>query len=52
MFSVSVLEKWKGKIILNEYVFYNKEELNQFIKLCRDSNHFIIRIKNKYNICA
>ena len=52
MFKVNILEKWKGKVILQEYEFENEEKLKTFLKLCKVSNHFVISVKKIYTMSA
>lgn len=45
LYLVSILEKYRGKIYLSEYVLPNEQQLNNFLRLCDDSHHFVIRTK-------
>lgn len=52
MFIVSVLEKWRGDLILCEYEFENMEQVKRFKQLCEDAHHLPIRVKEIHDKVA
>lgn len=46
---VAVLERWKGKIHLNKYEFTDRQQMQNFIRMCKESNCLIFGSVTKNN---
>lgn len=52
MYIVTVLEKWRENLILNDYKFDTMDQVVRFKRLCEDADHLPIRVKQIHDTVA